>query len=136
MDICTFGFDGDTFEASRTATESECAFVVDAQPDVSRAIGQHTTSQQVATPHLRLYRPTPLNLTVGPQHKFVIACHPEASIFVGTKGINRTELSFEVAIVEQVEFRTLGTDEIDTRAVIAHPNVAVFILHQATCIKR
>ena len=136
MDVGTLSIDSYMFESARASTETKCTLVVNAQPNMAVAVGHHAAGQRMATPHLRLSRPSALHPAVGPQHQFVVTGHPETSVCVGSHGIDRTRLPLDVAIVEQIELRTLFADEIDSRAMIAHPDVAIFILCQAARIER
>ena len=135
MDVGTLRTEGNAFEAPRGAAEAEGSLVVDAQPKVSGAVGHHAARERMATPHLRLSRPASLHPTISPKHQLVVAGHPEAPVGIGGKGIDGTALPLGIAVVEQLELRTPCTDEIDTRSVISHPDVAIFVLHHTARIE-
>ena len=109
--------------------ESEYAAIVYAYPYVAITVGHHTSRRGMFLACLMLSVPPLDFLAVPPQHHFVLTSRPESSsIGIGSQRIYRVQAAVVVGTPHDGKVRLPGTEEIDPRAVVAHPKVTELVL--------
>ena len=112
-------------------------------------VGHQASRHEVLATGILPERPASGHPSVLPQRQLVVGSHPEAALHIAPDSIHTLcspaqcrqshrlrPLKGVLLVVEQSKLILALADEVHARAMIPNPDVAILILHNASCVLR